>query len=87
MYKVLSYQFVRHAVFIEGLSKRQAATRSGNDPRMIRTMSGVYAPPGYRRTKTPAQPKPDPFSGVMDAIISADQEVADMSVAIRGASW
>jgi hypothetical protein len=54
---------------------------------MIRTMSGVYAPPGYRRTKTPAQPKPDPFPGVMDAIISADQEVADMSVAIRGASW
>ena len=73
MYKVVSYEVVRRAVFVEGLSQRQAATRFGKDPRTIRKMCAFSAPPGYRRAKTPARPKLDPFLGVIDAILAADQ--------------
>ena len=73
MYKVVSYEVVRRAVFVEGLSQRQAATRFGKDPRTIRKMCAFSAPPGYRRARTPARPKLDPFLGVIDAILAADQ--------------
>ena len=73
MYKLVSYEVVRRAVFVEGLSQRQAATRFGKDPRTIKKMCAFSAPPGYRRAKAPARPKLDPFLGVIDAILAADQ--------------
>ncbi len=45
MYKVVSYEVVRRAVFVEGLSQRQAAERFGKDPRTIRKMCAFSAPP------------------------------------------
>ena len=38
MYKMLSYEAVRRAVFVEGLSRSQAAKRFGKDPRTIKKM-------------------------------------------------
>lgn len=72
MYKVLSYEAVRRAVFVEGLSRREAAKRFGKDPRTIRKMCEFSAPPGYRRAKPAVRPKLDPFLGVIDAILAAD---------------
>ena len=72
MYKVLSYEAVRRAVFVEGLSRREAAKRFGKDPRTIKKMCAFSAPPGYRRAKPPVRPKLDPFLGVIDAILAAD---------------
>jgi transposase len=72
MYKVFSYDAVRRAVFVEGLSRREAAKRFGKDPRTIRKMCDFSAPPGYRRAKPPVRPKLDPFLGVIDAILADD---------------
>ncbi len=72
MYKVLSYEAVRRAVFVEGLSHRKAAERFGKDPRTIKKMCTFSAPPGYRRAKPPVRPKLDPFLSVVDAILAAD---------------
>ena len=72
MYKVLSYEAVRRAVFVEGLSQREAARRFGKDPRTIKKMCAFSAPPGYRRSRPAVRPKLDPFLGVIDAILAAD---------------
>jgi len=72
MYNVFSYEVVRRAVFVEGLSRRQAAERFGKDPRTIKKMCEFSAPPGYRRAKPAARPKLDPFRGVIEAILAAD---------------
>ena len=72
MYDVFSYAVVRQAVFVEGLSRRQAAERFGKDPRTIKKMCEFSAPPGYRRAKPAARPKLDPFRGVIEAILAAD---------------
>ena len=68
MYDVFSYEVVRRAVFVEGLSRRQAAERFGKDPRTIKKMCELSAPPGYRRAKPAARPKLDPFRGIIEAI-------------------
>jgi hypothetical protein len=51
------YAKVRHAVRIEGLSKRAAARRFGIDPRTVDKMLEFSVPPGYRRSKPPVRPK------------------------------
>jgi len=51
---------VRHAVRIEGLSRREAGVRFGIDPRTVSKMMAFSVPPGYRRSRPPARPKLDP---------------------------
>jgi transposase len=53
------YGQVRRAVYVEGLSRREAARRYGIDPRTVAKMLAFSVPPGYRRTGPPARPKPD----------------------------
>jgi hypothetical protein len=62
------YGQVRHAVRIEGLSRREAARRFGLDPRTVAKMLVFSVPPGYRRSRPPARPKLDPFVGIIDQI-------------------
>ena len=50
------YAKVRHALRIEGLSKRVAARRFGLDPRTVSKMLEFSVPPGYRRSKPPVKP-------------------------------
>src|SRR6266446_9844894 len=67
------YGRVRHAVRIEGLSKRAAARRFGIDPRTVDKMMKFSVPPGYVRTKPPVRPKLDPFISVIERILTDDK--------------
>ena len=73
MKSVELYGRVRHAVQIEGLSRREAARRFGIDPRTVAKMMAFSAPPGYRRSRTPRRPKLDPFTAIIDQILEADR--------------
>jgi hypothetical protein len=67
------YARVRFAVQIEGVSQREAAQRFGIDPRTVAKMLAFSVPPGYRRRRPPARPKLDPFTGIIDGILAADE--------------
>ena len=67
------YGQVRRAVYVEGLSRREAARRFGIDPRTVAKMLAFSVPPRYRRGKPPARPKLDAFSGVIDRILEEDK--------------
>ena len=67
------YGQVRHAVRIEGLSRREAARRFGLDPRTVAKMLAFSVPPGYRRSRPPARPKLDPFVGLIDQMLEDDK--------------
>src|SRR5436853_1999023 len=67
------YAQVRFAVQIEGVSRREAARRFGIDPRTVAKMLAFSVPPGYRRRRPPARPKLDPFTGIIEAILAADE--------------
>ena len=66
------YVRVRRAVFIEGMSRREAARLFGIDRRTVDKMLRYSVPPGYRRKKPPARPKLDPFVGIIDRILQED---------------
>src|SRR6201981_3096190 len=67
------YAQVRYAVQIEGVSRREAGRRFGIDPRRVAKMLAFSVPPGYRRSRPPVRPKLDPFTGIIDAILAADE--------------
>ena len=67
------YAKVRHAVRIEGLSKRAVARRFGIDPRTVDKMLEFSVPPGYRRSKPPVRPKLGAFITIIDAILAEDK--------------
>ena len=67
------YGRVRYAVQIEGLSRREAARQFGIDPRTVAKMLAFSVPPGYRRSRPAARPKLDPFTGIIDSILTQDE--------------
>src|SRR5258706_13262255 len=73
MKRVELYGQVRRAVYVEGLSRREAARRFGIDPRTVAKMLAFSVPPGYRRSRPPARPKLDPFTGIIDGILATDE--------------
>jgi hypothetical protein len=74
MKRVELYARVRHAVQIQGISRRAAADLFGINPRTVSKMLKFSVPPGYVRTKPPFRPKLDPFTGIIDAIRAADKD-------------
>ena len=46
------YAKVRYAVWIEGISRREAGRRFGIDPRTVAKMLSFSLPPGYRRVRS-----------------------------------
>jgi hypothetical protein len=64
------YARVRHAVRIEGLSRREAARRFDLDPRTVAKMPAFSVPPGYRQSKPPVC---SPFTGNIDYILEEDK--------------
>ena len=72
MKSVELYARVRRAVFIEGLSKRDAARLFGIDRRTVDKMLRFSVPPGYRRSKPVRRPKLDPFTDIIDRILEDD---------------
>src|SRR6266849_4329689 len=73
MKRVELYGQVRRAVYVEGVSRREAARRFGIDPRTVAKMLAFSVPPGYRRSRPPARPKLDPFLGIIDRILEEDK--------------
>src|ERR1700737_1736356 len=73
MKRVELYGQVRRAVYVEGMSRREAARRFGLDPRTGAKMLAFSVPPGYRRSRPPLRPKLDPFIGVIDRILEEDK--------------
>ena len=69
MYSVDLYARVRRAVFVEGISEREAARRFGLARKTVRKMLRYATPPGYRRTKPVRRPKLDPYTGIIDQIL------------------
>src|ERR671916_313900 len=67
------YARVRRACHVEGTSQRQAARVFGIDPKTVAKMLRFSVPPGYRRSKPPARPKLDGFTGVIDRILEEDR--------------
>src|SRR6202050_2211218 len=67
------YGQVRRAVYVEGRSRGEGARRFGIDPRTVAKMLAFSVPPGYRRSRPPARPKLDAFSGVIDRILEEDK--------------
>jgi transposase len=67
------YGQVRRAVYVEGLSRREAARRFGIDPRTVAKMLAFSVPPGYRWSRQPARPKLHAFSGMIDRILEEDK--------------
>ena len=66
------YGRVRHAVIVQGMSRREAARIFGIDRRTVDKMLVFSVPPGYRRKQAPARPKLDPFVGIIDQILETD---------------
>ena len=67
------YAQVRRAVYVEGISQREAARRFGIDPRTVAKMLAFSVPPGYRRSNPPRRPKLDPFLAIIDRILEEDK--------------
>lgn len=68
------YARVRHAVMIEGISERAAAERFGINARTVSKTLKFSVPPGYVRKRPPLRPKLDGFTGIIDAILTADRD-------------
>ncbi len=49
------YGQVRREVYLEGMSRREAARRFGIDPRTVAKMLALSVPPRYRRSRPPAR--------------------------------
>ena len=74
MKSVELYAQVRRAVYVEGISQREAARRFGIDPRTVAKMLAFSVPPGYRRSGPPRRPKLDPFLAIIDQILEEDKD-------------
>jgi transposase len=73
MFAVEVFAAVRHFVFIEGNSRREAARVFGLSRETVSKMCRFSLPPGYRRTRPVAKPKLGALLPVIDAILEADQ--------------
>jgi transposase len=74
MFAVEVYAAVRHFVFIEGNSRRDAARVFGLSRETVSKMCRFSLPPGYTRTKPVVKPKLGPLLPIIDAILEADHK-------------
>ncbi|MCP5091450.1 MAG: IS21 family transposase [Gammaproteobacteria bacterium] len=75
MKRVELYGRVRHAVTVQGMSRREAARVFGIDRRTVDKMLAFSVPPGYRRSKPVRRPKLDPFTAIIDQILEDDKKL------------
>ena len=66
------YAAVRRAVFVEGISQREAARRFGLSRTTVAKMMQFSLPPGYRRQHPPRRPKLEPYLGIIDHVLEQD---------------
>lgn len=60
------YAAVRRAVFVEGISQREAARRFGLSRTTVAKMMQFSLPPGYRRRQAPRRPRLQPYIAIID---------------------
>ena len=75
MFTVELYAKIRHAVMIDGLSRREAAKRFGVHRNTIAKMLSFSVPPGYRRRERPTSKKLGPYLAWIDAVLEGDSQV------------
>src|ERR1700730_15397308 len=75
MFTVELYAKIRHAVMVDGLSRREAAKRFGVHRNTITKMLSFSVPPGYRRRERPASRELGPYMAWIDAILEGDRRV------------
>ena len=68
MFTVELYAKIRHAVMIDGLSRREAAKRFGVHRNTIAKMLSFSVPPGYRRRERPTSKKLGPYLAWIDGV-------------------
>jgi transposase len=68
------YAAVRRAVYVEGISEREAARRFGLSRVTVHKMLQFAVPPGYRRQQPVRRPKLDPYLGLIDQIVEEDKQ-------------
>jgi transposase len=73
MLTVEMYAAVRRAVYVEGISEREAACRFGLSRATIHKMLQFALPPGYRRQKPVRRPKLDAYVGLINQIVEEDK--------------
>ncbi len=73
MFAVEVYAAVRHFVFMQGESRREAARVFGLSRETVLKMCRFSMPPGYTRSKPAEKPKLGPHVVVIDAILEADR--------------
>lgn len=74
MFAVEVYAAVRHFVFVEGNSRREAARIFGLSRETVLKMCRFSLPPGYTRTKPVTMPKLGALLPVIDAILAYSDE-------------
>jgi len=67
------YARIRRAVYVDGMSIRQAAREFGLSRKTVRKTLQFSVPPGYRRTKPVRRPKLGPWLGIIDQILEDDK--------------
>lgn len=73
MFALQVYAAVRHFVFVEGHSRREAARVFGLSRETVLKMCRLSLPPGYTRTKPVAKPNLGLLLPAIDAILEADR--------------
>src|SRR6202011_3775080 len=73
MFAVEVYAAVRHFVFVEGNSRREAARVFGLSRETVLKMCRFSLPPGYTRTKPVSKPSLGQLLPLIDAILEADR--------------
>ncbi|MFQ5563377.1 MAG: IS21 family transposase [Parvularculaceae bacterium] len=74
MYGMRLYEQIRVAVFLDGMSRREASAKFGVHRDTVKKALCHSVPPGYRRSNPVRRPKIGPFTGVVDAILERDLE-------------
>ena len=59
------YGRVRHAILVDGMSRREAARIFGINRRTVEKMLRFSIPPDYRRDKAIRRPKLDAYTGII----------------------
>jgi len=68
------YAAVRRAVYVEGISEREAARRFGLSRVTVHKMLQFSLPPRYQRHKPVHRPKLEPFVGLIDQMLEEDKQ-------------
>ena len=75
MFPVEMYLQIRRACLVEGMSVREASRVFGVHRDTVRKILSNSTPQGYTRKRPPRRPKLGPYTGVIDAILEADQRI------------